>query len=183
MSPDTETPSDRLTTRLENDFQALKNKITELGDKIEKLGDAADDSLESSMVALADKEQRIYSKMKGLASATGEDLEKLHTDIQTAIDDMEQNYRQTYSVYVESELKDMSAKIEQLRKKAGKAAEEQKEEINSALHELAMKERQLLEKAKNLKDAAADEWEDIRKKTEKSIEELVSFYAETSTNI
>lgn len=179
---DNASPAQGRTSNLQQEYEAMREDITALGEKIDQLNDEAGESLETAMVELAREEQKLYTKIEEFADRTGDDLAALQSEVAPLLDTLQDNYRQVYVGYIESEIGTWDKKIQQLGNKAGATAGETAEELNVALHELALKQRRLLDNVQKLKISAGDEWENFRRDTEKTMEELVSLYTDTTTN-
>jgi hypothetical protein len=80
--------------------------------------------------------------------------------------------KEAYQEKIEAQLKEWSARLQELKAKADKATADAKIEMEKHIEELRAKKEAAQHKLNDIKTAGADSWEALKSGSEKTLEEM-----------
>ena len=84
--------------------------------------------------------------------------------------------REVYQEKIEAQLKEWSAKINELKATAEKAAADKKIELHKMIDNLRAKKEQVQNNLNEIKAAGVETWEKLKDKTDKALDDVKTFW-------
>lgn len=84
--------------------------------------------------------------------------------------------KETYQEKIEAQIKEWSAKIQELKATAEKATADKKIELHKAVDDLRARKEAARKKLDEVKKAGAETWEKLKKDTDKALEDVKNLW-------
>jgi chromosome segregation ATPase len=89
--------------------------------------------------------------------------------------------KEVYQEKIEAQLKEWSAKIQELKAKAEQARAERKIELHKAIDDLRARKEAAQKKLKDIKEASAETWEKLKGTMDKAMDDVKNYWESIKT--